>query len=50
MKKYPRNEPCPCRSGKKFKWCCLDKGFNWAQNEDGEVVRQVPLSDGARET
>ncbi len=21
----PRNKPCPCRSGKKFKACCLDK-------------------------
>ncbi|MGM0531720.1 MAG: SEC-C metal-binding domain-containing protein [Bacteroidota bacterium] len=24
-KKYPgtgRNEPCPCNSGKKYKWCC----------------------------
>jgi len=20
-----RNQPCPCRSGKKFKKCCIDK-------------------------
>ena len=23
--KIGRNEPCPCRSGKKFKKCCLTK-------------------------
>ena len=23
--KTGRNEPCPCKSGKKFKKCCLDK-------------------------
>jgi len=22
-RKYPRNLPCPCQSGKKFKKCCL---------------------------
>jgi hypothetical protein len=24
--KVGRNEPCPCRSGRKFKECCLNKG------------------------
>lgn len=24
MKKIPRNEPCPCGSGKKYKKCCLN--------------------------
>ncbi len=23
----PRNSPCPCGSGKKFKNCCLEKQF-----------------------
>lgn len=23
--KFPRNDPCPCKSGKKFKKCCLPK-------------------------
>ena len=23
--KIGRNEPCPCGSGKKYKYCCLDK-------------------------
>ena len=26
-KKYSRNAPCPCGSGKKFKHCCYGKGF-----------------------
>lgn len=25
MAKVGRNEPCPCGSGKKYKYCCLDK-------------------------
>lgn len=24
-KKYPRNYPCPCESGKKYKKCCGGK-------------------------
>ena len=23
--KVGRNEPCPCGSGKKYKYCCLEK-------------------------
>lgn len=23
MSKIGRNNPCPCGSGKKYKWCCL---------------------------
>ncbi len=26
MTRIPRNSPCPCGSGKKYKKCCLDKG------------------------
>ncbi len=26
MSKISRNEPCPCGSGKKYKYCCLDDG------------------------
>ncbi|AFC22542.1 hypothetical protein phi1422_0022 [Bdellovibrio phage phi1422] len=25
LKAYPRNLPCPCGSGIKFKKCCVDK-------------------------
>ncbi len=30
-KKLSRNAPCPCGSGKKYKHCCWDKGFEWGQ-------------------
>jgi len=26
--KIGRNDPCPCRSGRKFKHCCLDTNRN----------------------
>jgi hypothetical protein len=28
IKKIGRNEPCPCGSGKKYKYCCLSKDDN----------------------
>lgn len=47
--KVGRNEPCPCGSGKKYKTCCYDKGFTYMVGEDGEVVREVPMTDEMRE-
>ena len=29
------NAPCPCGSGKKYKHCCWDKGFEWVEDEAG---------------
>ncbi|MCW5869987.1 MAG: SEC-C domain-containing protein [Candidatus Eremiobacteraeota bacterium] len=40
--KVGRNEPCPCRSGKKYNVCCYDRGFNYIQNEKGGIVREIP--------
>jgi len=36
---YPhaRNVPCPCKSGKKFKRCCMQKGTN-----NGQTKTQTP--------
>jgi hypothetical protein len=31
-KKIGRNEPCPCNSGKKYKFCCGDNGARSAQS------------------
>ena len=31
-----RNSPCPCGSGKKYKHCCHNKGFEWVA-DDGTV-------------
>ena len=28
-KKIPRNAPCPCGSGRKYKNCCYGKAFDW---------------------
>lgn len=43
--KVGRNDPCPCESGKKYKRCCVDKGFTWVQAEDGKFFREIPLDD-----
>lgn len=43
--RLPRNAPCPCGSGKKYKQCCSKKGFEWLVDEDGAVFKSVPLSD-----
>lgn len=28
MAKVKRNDPCPCGSGKKYRWCCMNKSLN----------------------
>ncbi len=43
--KVGRNENCPCGTGKKYKNCCLDKGFNWVPDEDGTIYRSIPKTD-----
>ena len=60
MKKIGRNQPCPCGSGKKYKYCCIDKiprnQYNYIgyrekfgsicfENEDPHVI----LSNGKKE-
>jgi hypothetical protein len=48
-KPFPRNERCPCGSGDKYKRCCFTKGFRYYVDEEtGEVVRSVPLTEEAR--
>jgi hypothetical protein len=44
-KKLPRNAPCPCGSGKEYNNCCWDKGFDWLEDEDGNIFKSVPVSD-----
>ena len=43
-KKVSRNAPCPCGSGKKYKQCCWGKGFEWEQDEGGNLYRSTPIS------
>jgi hypothetical protein len=44
-KGVPRNAPCPCGSGKKYKHCCHGKGFEWREDDAGDVLRSVPIGD-----
>jgi hypothetical protein len=44
-KRLPRNAPCPCGSGKKYKQCCWKKGFEYLVDEDGNAFKSIPMSD-----
>jgi hypothetical protein len=48
-KRLPRNAPCPCGSGKKYKKCCYNKGFEWVEDEEGGVAKSVPMSEDLAE-
>lgn len=48
-KKVPRNAPCPCGSGTKYKHCCLNKGFEWLVDDDGNLLKSMPVSDDVAE-
>ncbi|HUW65585.1 MAG TPA: SEC-C metal-binding domain-containing protein [Spirochaetia bacterium] len=41
--KYPRNDQCPCGSGKKYKNCCLSKGIRYTVDTDGVVCEAIQL-------
>lgn len=43
--RFPRNAPCPCGSGKKYKHCCSRKDFEYLVDEDGSVFKSIPTSD-----
>jgi hypothetical protein len=45
--KLSRNAPCPCGSGKKYKHCCISKGFDWTEDEAGTIFKNVPLNEEA---
>jgi hypothetical protein len=49
-KKLSRNAQCPCGSGRKYKHCCWDKGFEWVEDEAGLVYRSTPMSSEVKET
>ena len=44
-KKLPRTAPCPCGSGKRYKHCCLNKGFDWLVDDEGNIFKSIPVSD-----
>ena len=47
--KISRNETCPCGSGLKYKRCCIDKSFNWVRDEEGNISREVEMTDELQE-
>jgi hypothetical protein len=44
-KRLPRNAPCPCGSGKKYKHCCYGKGFDYEEDGDGKIFKSIPMSE-----
>src|SRR5437667_12181802 len=48
-KKISRNAPCPCGSGKKYKKCCWGKGFDWEEDEEGNLYKSTPISPEMKE-
>jgi hypothetical protein len=48
-KKVSRNAPCPCGSGKKYKKCCWGKGFDWEEDEGGNLYKSTPISPEMKE-
>lgn len=48
-KKLSRNAPCPCGSGKRYKHCCLNKGFEYLEDEEGNILKSIPMSDEVAE-
>jgi hypothetical protein len=46
-KKVGRNDPCPCKSGKKFKKCCINKCINIT--EPNKINQQHPLIEFNKE-
>ena len=48
-KKLSRNAPCPCGSGKKYKHCCIEKDFDYVEDDDGTIYKSIPLSDDMME-
>ncbi len=40
---------CPCGSGKKYGRCCGDKGFEWLEDEEGNIYKSTPMSQEVKE-
>jgi hypothetical protein len=43
MQKVGRNEPCPCKSGKKYKKCC-GKSFSMGQKQIKQIHAGANMS------
>jgi hypothetical protein len=45
LKTLPRNMKCPCKSGVKFKHCCLNKLAKFVTERDATMYREA-FADG----
>jgi hypothetical protein len=43
------NARCPCGSGKKYKHCCWSKGFEWVEDEEGQIYKSTPMPREVKE-
>lgn len=39
----PNTKQCPCGSGKKYYRCCKKKNFKFVFNDDGDIVKEIPI-------
>lgn len=46
---YPPNQFCPCKSGQKYKKCCLSKNIEYFIRANGQVVRETVLEADQRD-
>ncbi len=46
MAKIKRNDPCPCGSGKKYKYCCYQKDYRQVQPQ--KIMAEFSLDDGLK--
>ena len=45
QKKLPPKANCPCGSGKKYRNCCWNKGFEWVKDDNGTIRKVIPIPD-----
>jgi hypothetical protein len=44
-KKLSPKAICPCGSGKQYQDCCWDKNFEWVKDDDGAILKEIPIPD-----
>lgn len=46
---YNDSSPCPCGSQKPYSTCCKLKAIKWGYNQNGELIKQIPISSESKE-
>lgn len=39
-----RNDKCPCKSGKKYKKCCMNPDLGWGKDDEGRYITAQELT------